>query len=158
MTIINVIFQCKTLDFFFYFNKGTRRHLSEIKVPGVNEGVIVLTCWLKLFFNSSRDTLNLGFNKKFVHLFKAIFSCSLFFFRSLSILTHLIITMEEAFLGCLADISLIFKLHSTHACQGLNEAVHLPPDAQWQSVCVHDGAIVSECECAYLFGYLSSSK
>lgn len=63
---------------------------------------------------------------------------------SLWILTDWIMTMEKAFLGCLAAVtlSLMYTINITYACQELNEAVHLPPDARGQSVCVHDGAIV----------------
>lgn len=76
----------------------------------------------------------------------------------LGILADWIMTMKGTFLGCLANVSRIRTLPSTYACQDLNEAVQLPPDARWQSVCVHYGATVWEWECAYLFGYSSSSK
>lgn len=87
--------------------------------------------------------LRLGFNEKCAFLFKLCQDAvclMLLFFSSFS--SQLLITMEEAFLGCFTIVSLICTLGSMHPCQELNKAAYLPPDAQEASVCVDEGAIV----------------
>lgn len=50
--------------------------------------------------------------------------------------------MEIAFLGCSADVTISFIYTHYRERMAGAEALHLPPDAQLESVCVHDGATV----------------
>lgn len=144
----------------------------------INFKTLDQSVWLCWYFGSSTPNYfpipggmlrqRRGFNEKFVYLFRAIVMGCCRAARVLAALSSVrpsldladwIMTMENAFPGCLADIALMCSLHGAHACQGLNGSRAFASRCSVaKCLCARWSNSLRVRVCAYLFGYLSSSK